>query len=143
MTVSTEVNIPMGHRLMNHAGLCRHPHGHNYRVVISVTGIVHRDTGMLVDFSDLKKAAKAVLDPYDHAMVLHADDPLLSILMDQGNRDITGRLYAVSFHPTAEELASFWRDQIKGELMHALPNDRSLSISVTVYETPTSCAHAV
>jgi 6-pyruvoyltetrahydropterin/6-carboxytetrahydropterin synthase len=44
---------------------CGVPHGHTYRVEVSVEGPVK--DGMVVDFDRLKKALREVLKDYDHA----------------------------------------------------------------------------
>jgi 6-pyruvoyltetrahydropterin/6-carboxytetrahydropterin synthase len=49
--------------------LPRHPkcgvlHGHTYRIEIVVEGNLRN--GMVIDFSDLKDAARKILDKYDH-----------------------------------------------------------------------------
>lgn len=67
------------HRLYNPAwdertntavfGKCANPnyHGHNYELVVKVTGIVHTDTGYVMDMKELSDIIKEnVLDVLDH-----------------------------------------------------------------------------
>ena len=52
------------HRLPGHPR-CGVPHGHTYSVEVQVEGPVV--DGMVVDFADLKRSLREVLDPLDHA----------------------------------------------------------------------------
>ena len=54
------------HRLKGSGGKCESPHGHNFRVTLEVTGEHLDETGMLMDFGDLKRILKAVLTELDH-----------------------------------------------------------------------------
>lgn len=101
--------IPMGHRLMNHQGKCRFPHGHNYKVEVSLEVPTLDNQDMVVDFSVAKAKIKAVLDLFDHAMVLHVLDPLVDHLK---KAPVPVRLILLDRHPTAEILATLWRRMI-------------------------------
>lgn len=52
-------NLPEGHK-------CRRLHGHSYRVEIHVQGSVTADTGMVIDFADIKVAFRPVWERLDH-----------------------------------------------------------------------------
>lgn len=55
------------HFLPSHPGKCANLHGHSYKMEVEVTGAIDRVTGMVVDFSELKKTVEAlVVDVYDH-----------------------------------------------------------------------------
>jgi 6-pyruvoyltetrahydropterin/6-carboxytetrahydropterin synthase len=55
------------HHLPHHPGRCRELHGHSYELVVTVEGPVAEPSGMVVDFSDLKRATReAVVDRLDH-----------------------------------------------------------------------------
>ena len=50
-------------------GLCNNPnfHGHNYELVVQVTGEIDPDTGYMIDLKILSQIIKEeVLDKYDH-----------------------------------------------------------------------------
>jgi len=50
-------------------GKCSYPnyHGHNYEVVVSVTGPIEEETGFVIDLNELKKIIKdEVEEPFDH-----------------------------------------------------------------------------
>ena len=55
-------NIPDGHK-------CRRVHGHGYRVDFHVQGQIDPHTGWVMDFDEIKKAVRPVLDALDHQML--------------------------------------------------------------------------
>ena len=60
-------------------GKCAHPnyHGHNYVLWVTVTGEVHEETGMVMNFTDLKRLTKEhIIDVLDHKN-LNVDIPFL------------------------------------------------------------------
>ncbi len=55
------------HQLRNYQGKCEHLHGHNFLVEAQVCGTrVDPESGMLMDFKDLKSSLNAVLEQLDH-----------------------------------------------------------------------------
>jgi 6-pyruvoyltetrahydropterin/6-carboxytetrahydropterin synthase len=55
------------HRLPRHPGKCRDLHGHSYRLAVSVDRPVDPETGLAIDFSDLKEIVRReVVDRLDH-----------------------------------------------------------------------------
>jgi 6-pyruvoyl tetrahydropterin synthase/QueD family protein len=133
MRVSYTHEIPMGHRLLNHPGRCRHAHGHNYLVTVSYDGQPGVD-GMVMDFSWLKKAVRSALDKYDHAFALQAGDPLAALMNDHA------MLVMMDEPPTAEMLAIRWRAEIASALQIRAHPDM-LRVEVTVHETRDCAVH--
>jgi len=55
------------HQLPRHPGKCRNPHGHSYCLVVTVERPLDSDTGMGIDFADLKEVVRReVVDLLDH-----------------------------------------------------------------------------
>ncbi len=52
--------VPQGHK-------CGNLHGHTFTVEVHARGPVGSDTGWVMDFGDLKRLAKPVIDRLDHA----------------------------------------------------------------------------
>jgi len=90
----------MGHRLEHHAGLCYNLHGHNYVFEVTLAGNPDPMSGMVRDFSDVKRMLKEFLDPFDHAMILSSTDPARLVIPSDM------RLVLLSVSPTAENFAS-------------------------------------
>ena len=64
--VSVEDTFAAGHALRGYRGKCENPHGHNYRVRVTLTGDSLDEIGLLYDFKDLKGVMNAVIDELDH-----------------------------------------------------------------------------
>lgn len=64
MKVGIVEHFDSSHHLPGHPK-CGTPHGHTYRVEVTLAGPVVR--GMVIDFNDLKAALREVLAAYDHA----------------------------------------------------------------------------
>jgi 6-pyruvoyltetrahydropterin/6-carboxytetrahydropterin synthase len=100
-SVTREITFCYGHRLLHHDGKCRHLHGHNGRAVITLARATLDEMGMVVDFGKLKKVVGGWIDEaLDHKMLLHADDPVLPLLRQQGEP-----VFVLDVNPTAENIA--------------------------------------
>ncbi|MGW8255926.1 MAG: 6-pyruvoyl trahydropterin synthase family protein [Thermoguttaceae bacterium] len=105
--VTREIDFCYGHRLLNYPGKCRHLHGHNGRVCISIETASLDQRGMVVDFDDLKKTISRWIDEnLDHRMILRRDDPAVGVLQELGEP-----LYLLEENPTAENIAKLIADQ--------------------------------
>src|SRR5690606_41745193 len=112
------------HRLLDYDGNCRHLHGHNGKavIVLEAEGLDHR--GMLVDFGDIKRHVQRWIDDHlDHNMLLRRDDPVLPLLVEQGER-----VFVMDENPTAENIA---------RMIYRQARDAGLPVvEVTLWETP-------
>jgi 6-pyruvoyltetrahydropterin/6-carboxytetrahydropterin synthase len=106
-SVTRELTFCYGHRLLQYEGKCRHLHGHNGRVVITLAAPSLDALGMVMDFSRLKHVVGGWIDEHlDHKMLLHRDDPVLPFLRQQGEP-----VYVLDVNPTAENIARLIFDQ--------------------------------
>jgi 6-pyruvoyltetrahydropterin/6-carboxytetrahydropterin synthase len=143
MKITKEIGIDMGHSVTLHESKCKHLHGHRYRIIATVDDKLIEEgsaKGMVIDFSDLKKAMMDTLDePYDHAFVIWKEDPRKDLLQqahDMWHNDYN-KFHVVDFVPTAENLAREWFIQ----LQTTLRDDYKIRLySLEVFETPTSSA---
>lgn len=95
-------------------GLCNRPnfHGHNYRVIVTVSGEVDPISGYVLDMKTLKDILKQeVTEKFDHRN-LNLDTEEFKNL-----------------NPTAENIAVVIWNKLKAKL------DPSLTLSITLYET--------
>ena len=66
MIVTRTFTFSAAHHLTDYNGECENPHGHTYRLAVSVEGPVKKD-GLVIDFVALKKfVQKKVLAKVDH-----------------------------------------------------------------------------
>lgn len=99
--VACEIDFCYGHRLLNYEGKCRHLHGHNGRVLITLESASLDPRGMVIDFGDIKQVVRTWIDAnLDHRMILHRDDPAVPALRELGEP-----LHLLPTNPTAENIA--------------------------------------
>ncbi len=126
--VSREIDFCYGHRLLNYDGKCRHLHGHNGHVVITIETPGLDERGMVIDFGDIKKVVNRWIDEnLDHRMVLHRDDPIVPVLQEQGEP-----VFLIDANPTAENIAKLIADVAREQ---GIP-----IVEVRLWETPNCCA---
>ncbi|MDH3872230.1 MAG: 6-carboxytetrahydropterin synthase QueD [Gammaproteobacteria bacterium] len=126
--VMKTVSFCYGHRLLNYEGKCRHLHGHNADVVITLESEVLDDRGMVVDFTDIKAVVKGWLDKeLDHTLLLCRDDPVLPMLEQAGER-----VFVMDSNPTAENIARL--------IFEFVARQGFPVVEVSLWETGTSCA---
>lgn len=96
-------------------GKCNNPnfHGHNYELIVAVTGTVNPETGYVIDIKDLSDVIYEEVEvPFDHKNL---------------NLDVTE---FQELNPTAEHIAYvIWH-----KLRKRLP--LKLDLEITLYETP-------
>jgi 6-pyruvoyltetrahydropterin/6-carboxytetrahydropterin synthase len=118
--VTVQAEFSSGHFLRNYRGKCENPHGHNYRVLVTLAGEELDDTGLLLDFKLLKQILRPTVDYLDHRMINDLE-PFTTV------------------NPSAENLAKYFFDQTNAEL-HTMTTGRVRVKDCTVYETDTSFA---
>jgi 6-pyruvoyltetrahydropterin/6-carboxytetrahydropterin synthase len=67
--VAVEQTFAAGHALRNYKGRCENIHGHNFRVQAVIEGERLDDTGLLVDFIDVKNVMRKIIDRLDHVFL--------------------------------------------------------------------------
>jgi len=125
VTVNRKAHFNAAHRLYrkdwsfekNDAvfGKCNNPnfHGHNYELIVSVTGEIDAETGFVMDMKVLKDLIEVEIeDQLDHKN-LNLEVPEFKDL-----------------NPTAENIAVVIYNKLKPKL------DSKLALAITLYETP-------
>jgi 6-pyruvoyltetrahydropterin/6-carboxytetrahydropterin synthase len=118
--VTVEDSFAAGHYLRNYRGKCENPHGHNYKVRVTLRGAELGKAGLLVDFKDLKEVMKQVIDYLDHQM-LNDIEPFTKL------------------NPSAENIAKYFYDQASTRLK-SITDGRVGVKDVTIWETDTTTA---
>lgn len=94
---------------------CNNPnfHGHNYELIVSVTGEIDKETGYVIDMKVLKSLIKEeVEDAFDHKN-LNIEVPEFKNL-----------------NPTAENISVVIYNKMRPKI------DANLDLEITLYETP-------
>jgi 6-pyruvoyltetrahydropterin/6-carboxytetrahydropterin synthase len=118
--VTVQDTFAAGHYLRNYKGKCENPHGHNYRVRVTLQGKELDKAGLLLDFKDLKSVMKHVVDYLDHKMI-NDIEPFTTL------------------NPSAENLAKYFYDETNQNLK-SVTDGRVKVKQVTIWETDTSIA---
>lgn len=118
--VTVEAGFSSGHYLRNYYGKCENPHGHNYRVLVTLAGRELDETGLLLDFKLLKNLLRPVVDRLDHQMINDLD-PFIEL------------------NPSAENLARYFFQQT-AEQLREMTGGRVRVKDCTIFETDTSFA---
>ena len=119
--VTVQAGFSSGHYLRNYRGKCENPHGHNYKVFVTLVGEQLDEAGLLLDFKLLKQVMRPVVDRLDHQMI----------------NDLAP--FDVELNPSAENLARYFFQQTAGQLRE-MTEGRVRVKDCTLYETDTSFA---
>ena len=112
-----ESKFAAAHQLRGYKGKCENLHGHNWRVTVAVTAERLNEVGLAIDFNDLKKSLRDVLDQLEHTF-LNDIFPFTQI------------------NPSSENLAKWIYDTLTKKL-----NDDNIEVaSVTVWESDSASA---
>jgi 6-pyruvoyltetrahydropterin/6-carboxytetrahydropterin synthase len=118
--VTVESGFSSGHYLRNYKGKCENPHGHNYKVQVTLVGAELDAAGLLLDFKLLKQVMRPVIERIDHQM-LNDLEPFTVV------------------NPSAENLAKYFYDQTSEQLA-GMTQGRVRVKDCTIWETDTTTA---
>jgi 6-pyruvoyltetrahydropterin/6-carboxytetrahydropterin synthase len=118
--ITVEAGFSSGHYLRNYHGKCENPHGHNYRVLVTLAGEELDEAGLLLDFKLLKTLLRPVVERLDHLMI-NDIEPFTEL------------------NPSAENLARYFYQQTAQQLSE-MTAGRVRVKDCTLFETDTSFA---
>lgn len=125
ITVSRKAHFNAAHRLHNKNwsdeknnkifGKCNYQnyHGHNYELIVSVTGKINPETGYVMDMGELKKIIKEEIEERLDHKNLNLDVPYFSNTI-----------------PSAENICIYIYDILREHI------DAEFKLSIRLYETP-------
>jgi 6-pyruvoyltetrahydropterin/6-carboxytetrahydropterin synthase len=121
--VTVEQTFAAGHALRNYKGKCENVHGHNFRVQVVIEGETLDETGLLVDFLDVKEAMRGIIDRLDHVF-----------LNDIAPFDVK--------NPSAENIAEYFYEGMTSTLKTSVPvRVREVKVWETDIQSATYRAH--
>ena len=128
VTVHRKAHFNAAHRLYNNEwtdsrnvevfGKCANPnyHGHNYELIVAVTGEIDTETGFVMDMKILKKIIKTKIEDYfDHKNL---------------NEELEEFSISNGLNPTAENICVVIFNKLRSEIA------TNLKLEITLYETP-------
>lgn len=83
-------NMPDGHK-------CRRMHGHSFRIAVKVTGEPDAIMGIVIDFSEVKRIVKPLIETLDHWVINEVGEKMGEPLLQ---------------NPTSENIAKWFFQQL-------------------------------
>jgi len=115
--ITTETSFSAAHHLRDYNGPCEKVHGHNWLVKTTVRCKELNEIGIGIDFRDLKKAVKKVIDELDHSD--------LNVIFNSQKKN-----------PSSENIARYIYEKLNDQL-----SDSSChAYKIEVFETPGNSA---
>ena len=105
------------HNLRNFRGKCEALHGHNWKVEVVLSGKNLDDSGVVLDFAEVKAATSEIMSEIDH-------------------RYLNDLPFFVENNPSSENIARY----IFHRLKEKIDNDRVRIRRVTAWESQDACA---
>jgi 6-pyruvoyltetrahydropterin/6-carboxytetrahydropterin synthase len=112
-TLKVEASFSSAHNLRGYKGKCEALHGHNWKVEVLVRAQELDKTGMVMDFTEIKKHLRAVLEKLDHTY-------------------LNKIAYFKKINPTSENISKYIYQRLAARIQGLA--------AVTVWEISTSCA---
>lgn len=150
ITVVKEFLFDSAHYLPDYDGDCCHLHGHTYKLEVGVTGPVKPNTGMVVDFKQLKTIVKLITDKLDHSLLNDLDMVLPKVEGDKIDASTLSEEKCIETSPpnpppfpkdmpTAENMV-VWLTEALPHLLRIYYKPCYEITLVRLWETPTSYA---
>jgi 6-pyruvoyltetrahydropterin/6-carboxytetrahydropterin synthase len=105
------------HNLRNFRGKCESLHGHNWKVEVVIRGKDLDETGVVLDFAEIKAATKEVLSELDH-------------------RYLNEVPFFTTHNPSSENIARYLFER----LSERLNDPRVMVTKVSAWESEDACA---
>ncbi len=115
-TMKIITDFSAAHLLRGYPGVCSRLHGHNWKVEVQVKARKLDSIGMGLDFSDIKKATKALIGKLDH-------------------RNLNDIPPFDEINPTAENVSAY----LYTELSKSINTDHIKVDAITLWETERAC----
>ncbi len=132
MKIAKDFRWEMAHRLQCHKGKCYNLHGHSYRMQVEFEGNINSNTGMVLDYFDVKDIVAPLVNRLDHTVIIwNKDTKLIEKISELDSASVI-----VPFETTAENLVRYFLEKI---LQANLPKEIR-KIKVRVCETENTYA---
>ena len=109
--IGVKQSFSSAHFIKDYKGKCENLHGHNYKVEAFVIGDSLDKAGMLIDFSELKKCIKIIIEKLDHTLLNDLE-------------------YFNNNNPSSENIAKFIYDEMRKILKEGITLEK-----VRIWET--------
>jgi len=125
--IAKEYHWEMSHRLPFHDGPCKNLHGHSYKLILSLEGVLDKNS-MVLDYYEIDRIIRPMMNQLDHAFLCDKDDKMMIDFLENN-----GFKYSIiPYVTTSENLVTYFLDTIKKDFQKF---DNLLTLSITVFET--------
>jgi len=101
---------------------------------VEITGGLDKN-GMVIDFFDLNKIVKPIIEKYDHAFLCwKGDKKVLTFLTKNKMKKVV-----VEYHSTVENICADFTEKLTNELLD-IKGHKFEELTVKIYESPNSYA---
>lgn len=102
-TITKEFTFEAAHYLpkMPEGHKCRRMHGHSFRIAVKVKGEPDAETGILIDFGEVKRIVKPLIEMLDHWVINEVGEKIAEPLLQ---------------NPTSENISKWFFQQLKPTL---------------------------
>lgn len=141
MLISRRFEFDAGHRVFGHESKCAYLHGHRYVADVMFQSSELDALGRVIDFGILKESCGTWIDgQWDHALLLHPNDPIHGALMEAGEasrvRLLHDPLRGDPLNPTAENMAYILGYVLQVVIQEAQQHIDAEVVEVSLWETP-------
>ena len=126
MKIAKEFRWEMGHRLPEHFDKCKNIHGHSYKMIVELEGDI-QENGMVMDYYELKKIIKPIVENLDHAFMVYKEDAEIIEFLEK----VKSKKVIVNFQSTVENICKY----ILREIQTTDIPSNIREVKVRVYET--------
>lgn len=123
--------IPFAHRQYTHDGHCKHIHGHNWTIILTLGAKAVDKNSFIADFGDLKPLKLWIDENLDHAFVICQADPEKKLFEHMEKLGLV-KLYQIP-NSSSEGLASYLSVEFS-DILHLKFAGRVVLLSVEIKE---------
>lgn len=109
--IAKEFTWEMSHRLPYHDDACKNIHGHSYKMRIELEGEMD-DKGMVMDYYDIEKIVRPLINKLDHAFICDKDDQMMIEFLSKNHF----KHVIIETYTTAENIVHYMINYLKHDL---------------------------
>ena len=114
MEISKTFSFEASHILPKHPGKCSRLHGHSFKLLVAVQGSINPETGFVMDYADLSKVVRPIIDDLDHKHLGTWYHPMFDPKFIDDKYFVFNLPF--DFYPSSEHLLVWIADQIGTKL---------------------------
>lgn len=138
--ISKKFKFDASHMIKDHFHKCKNLHGHTYSIeVFFETKHIDLESGVMIDYYDIGKIMKPIIDQLDHSFMYFIEDPIqceIAEILIENNMKVN----PFEFQTTAEMLARYFTKELYSKLDFYGFDIEKINIKVIIKETENTTA---